>query len=81
MRNVGDVVFVVVSYERAGGATNINLWVNPPMSSLGSNAPPAATASVPQGSAANDLNAHIAYGNGWGWGGWGPYSRMPYTSY
>ena len=35
----------------------------------------------PADHAANDLNSGIAYGNGWGWGGWGPYSRMPYTSY
>lgn len=34
----------------------------------------------PADHAANDLNAHVAYGNSWGWG-WGPYSRMPYTSY
>ena len=57
-RAVGDVVFVVVSYERAGGATNVNLWVNPPSSSFGSNAPPAPVASVPQGSGVNDLNAN-----------------------
>jgi len=35
----------------------------------------------PADHAANDLNSGIAYGNGWGWGGWGPYGRMPYTSY
>ena len=58
VRAVGDVVFVVVSYERAGGVTNINLWVNPPASSFGSNAPPASVASVPQGSGLNDLNAN-----------------------
>ena len=55
---MGDVVFVVVSYERAGGATNVNLWVNPPSSSFGSNAPPAPVASVPQGPGVNDLNAN-----------------------
>lgn len=58
VRAVGDEVFVVVSYERAGGATNINLWVNPPSSSFGSNAPPAPVASVPPGANANDLNAN-----------------------
>ncbi len=57
-RAVGEVMFVVVSYERAGGATNVNLWVNPPSSSFGSNAPPAPVASVPQGSGQNDLNAN-----------------------
>ena len=46
----------MVSYERAGGATNVNLWVNPPPSSLGVDPPPAPVASVPQGSGANDLN-------------------------
>ena len=49
VRNVGDILYVVVSYERVVGATNVNLWVNPAASTLGSNAPPTPTASVPQG--------------------------------
>jgi hypothetical protein len=57
VRNLGEVVFVVVSYERAGGATNVNLWVNPPSSSFGTITPPAPTASVPPGSGAGDMNA------------------------
>src|ERR1051325_1268623 len=28
VRNVGDSVVVVVSYDRLGGTTNVNLWVN-----------------------------------------------------
>jgi hypothetical protein len=56
VRNVGDVVFVVVSYERAGGATNVNLWVNPAPGSIGIDPPPTPTASVPQGAPSNDLN-------------------------
>jgi hypothetical protein len=57
VRNVNDVLLVVVSYERAGGATNVNLWVNPPSSTFGALSPPAANATVPQGSWAGDLNA------------------------
>jgi hypothetical protein len=56
-RAVGDVVFVVVSYERAGGATNVNLWVNPPLPNLGVDPAPSPNASVPQGANAGDLNA------------------------
>jgi hypothetical protein len=59
-RAVGDTVFIVVSYERAGGATNVNLWVNPPSSSFGAETSPTPVASVPQGSAVNDLNANGA---------------------
>lgn len=57
IRNVGDVLFVVVSYERAGGATNVNLWVNPPASSFGSNAAPPSVASVTSGGWTGDMNA------------------------
>lgn len=56
-RNTNDVLFVVVSYERSGGSSNINLWVNPPSPSFGSNAPPAAIASITSGSSAGDLNS------------------------
>ena len=56
-RNVGDVVYVVVSYERAGGQTNVNLWVNPPAASFGAVSPPASVASITTGGAAGDMNA------------------------
>jgi hypothetical protein len=54
-RAIGEEVFVVVAYERPGGATNVSLWVNP--SSLGGDPAPAPVVSVPQGSGAGDLNA------------------------
>ncbi|HXU78777.1 MAG TPA: immunoglobulin domain-containing protein, partial [Methylomirabilota bacterium] len=44
--NVNDVVFLVGSYDRIGGVTNVNLWINPPGSTFGSNAAPAPTLSV-----------------------------------
>jgi hypothetical protein len=38
----------VGSYQRTGGVqTNVNLWINPPASSLGSNLPPAPTLVAP----------------------------------
>jgi len=55
-----DVVLVVGSYDRIGGVTNINLWLNPPASSLGSNNPPAATLTMPLGTSGaftGDINA------------------------
>src|SRR5438105_2741864 len=41
--NVNDVLFVVGSYEVIGTVTNCNLWINPPVSTFGSNLPPAPT--------------------------------------
>jgi hypothetical protein len=55
-----DVVLVVASYDRIGGVTNINLWLNPPGSSFGSNNPPGATLTMPLGTAGaftGDINA------------------------
>lgn len=43
VHNVDDLVFVVGSHEVTGGVTNVNLWINPPSSSFGSDTPPAAT--------------------------------------
>ena len=57
--NVNDVVFLAASYDRIGGVTNINLWINPPTSSFGSNAPPAPTVTLPiapGGSVSGDIN-------------------------
>ncbi|HVM48324.1 MAG TPA: immunoglobulin domain-containing protein [Candidatus Acidoferrum sp.] len=52
--NVGDVLFVVQAYLRnAGVQTNVFLWVNPPSSSFGSNAPPAPTLIAPLTPTAN----------------------------
>jgi hypothetical protein len=59
-RGLGEEVFVVVAYERPGGATNVSLWVNPPESSFGSITRPEPTASVPQGVSAGDLNSNGA---------------------
>jgi hypothetical protein len=51
--NVGDVLFVVVGYQRVASVqTNINLWINPPASSFGSNQSPAATLTAVTGNTA-----------------------------
>src|SRR5262249_9014194 len=51
--NVGDVLFVVAGYQRVAGVqTNINLWINPPSSSFGSNQPPVATLTAVTGNTA-----------------------------
>ena len=56
---INEVVFVVMGYQRAGGVqTNVQLWINPPLSSLGSNQPPAATVVATAGNSA--LNASSA---------------------
>ena len=60
VRNIGEVLFVAVAYERVGLATNVNLWVNPPASSFGSNAPPAANATITSGSTAGEISANSA---------------------
>jgi hypothetical protein len=57
VRNIGDVVYVVVAYERTGGQTNVNLWVNPPAASFGAVSPPATSATIPAGSGAGDMNS------------------------
>jgi hypothetical protein len=56
--NVNDTVFLVGSYDRIGGVTNVNLWINPPAATFGSNAPPTPTVSTPtvSGSFAGDIN-------------------------
>ena len=55
--SVGAVVYVVVSYERAGGQTNVNLWVNPAAASFGAVSPPAPVASITNGVPTGDMNA------------------------
>lgn len=45
--NVGDVVFVVASHQRANGVTNLHLWINPPSESFGSDAAPGPTLVAP----------------------------------
>jgi hypothetical protein len=57
-RETNDVLFVVVLYERVGGVTNVNLWVNPDSGTFGTETPPEPTAAIPFGSAAQDLNAN-----------------------
>lgn len=59
--NVGDVLLVVAGYQRiAGVQTNVNLWINPPASSFGSNQPPAPTlAALTGGTALNNGNARF----------------------
>jgi hypothetical protein len=59
-RKAGDVLFVVASYERVGGVTNVNLWVNPPSETFQNGTPPAPTAAITVGSAAADVNANGA---------------------
>lgn len=52
VRNVNDVLFVVVCYERtavSGGTTNVSLWVNPASSSFGNATPPTPTVAVSPG--------------------------------
>ncbi|MDB6122213.1 MAG: hypothetical protein JWQ71_1206 [Pedosphaera sp.] len=44
--NVNDVLFIVGSYELVGGATNVNLWINPSSSSFGSTNAPSPTVSA-----------------------------------
>jgi hypothetical protein len=56
VRNLNDIVFVVVGYEALTGSTNVYLWVNPAASSFGSNAAPAATATLLHGNLAGNIN-------------------------
>ena len=44
--NVNDVLFIVGSYELVGGATNVNLWINPPTNTFGATTPPTPTLSA-----------------------------------
>src|SRR4051794_16286396 len=44
--NINDVVFLVGSYDRIGGVTNVDLWINPSVASLGASTPPTPTVSV-----------------------------------
>ncbi len=46
VHNVGETVFVVACNVLNGGTTNVSIWVDPPVSSFGSNAPPAASATA-----------------------------------
>lgn len=57
-RAVNDVLFIVAQYERVGGVTNVNLWVNPDPATFGTATPPLPTAAINVGSAANDVNAN-----------------------
>jgi hypothetical protein len=51
--NVGDVLFVVQGYQQvAGGATNINLWINPSAATFGASSPPAPTLAATSGTTA-----------------------------
>jgi hypothetical protein len=57
--NVGDVLFIVMGYQRvvATQTTNVFLWVNPPVSSFGSNQPPTPTLTATSGLSALNNNA------------------------
>ena len=44
--STNDVVFIVGSYDRIGGVTNVNLWINPASSSFSTDPAPAATLTV-----------------------------------
>jgi hypothetical protein len=56
VRNLGDVVYIVVSYEHSGVNTYVNLWVNPAAASFGAISPPAPVAGVTNGSSTGDMN-------------------------
>jgi hypothetical protein len=58
VRNLNDVLFIVAQYQRVGGVTNVNLWVNPDSSTFGAGSPPTPTAAITFGAANNDLNAN-----------------------
>jgi hypothetical protein len=58
-----EVLLVVGCYQReAGVQTNINLWVNPPASSFGSNQPPPPTLVATSGNSALNNNSARAFG-------------------
>ncbi|MGZ5505071.1 MAG: beta strand repeat-containing protein [Limisphaerales bacterium] len=54
VRNVGDVVFVVASYDYATTGHPANLWINPSAASFGASTPPTPTLTVTSGT---DLNS------------------------
>lgn len=58
VRNLNDVLFVVAQYQRVGGVTNVNLWVNPDSSTFGMASPPPPTVAINFGAANNDVNAN-----------------------
>ncbi len=59
--STNEVLFVVLGYDRPTAAQpTVSLWVNPPLSSLGSNQPPAATVVASSGlTALNTGNARV----------------------
>lgn len=58
VHNIGEVVFIVGSYDRIGGVTNLNMWINPDSSTLGSTTPPTPTLTCPvaYSGTAGDIN-------------------------
>jgi hypothetical protein len=55
--NVGDVVFVVMGYQRTAGVqTNVNLWINPLSSTFGASVAPSATLTAVGNSTTTALN-------------------------
>jgi hypothetical protein len=60
--NVGDVLFVVGSYQRSGTSTNVYLWVNPASESFGTSTPPTPTLVAPVVTAPLGLNVNNARG-------------------
>jgi hypothetical protein len=59
--NINDVLFVVMAFQReAAVRTNISVWINPPVSSFGSNQPPTPTLIASTGlSSLNAGNARV----------------------
>lgn len=47
VHNINEVVFIVGSYDRIGGTTNLNMWIDPDSSTFGSATPPTATLNTP----------------------------------
>jgi hypothetical protein len=55
--NVGDVIFIVMSYETGTGV--LNFWVNPADTSFGAASPPAVTMTETDGFPASSINQFV----------------------
>jgi hypothetical protein len=53
VRNVGDVLFVVASYDYSTTGHPASLWINPAANSFGASTPPTATGSITTGTELN----------------------------
>lgn len=63
VHSTNETLFIVGSYEYFGSVTNVNLWINPPTNSFGSNTPPAPTVSaVHFSNTTGDINTNRVQG-------------------